>query len=457
MPNATIATIEKLFRPRSVAIIGASADPGKTAGRPLQFLSKHGFRGEIWPVNPRSSEINGLRCYNSIDDLPGVPDAAMILLGPAGTEDAARNLSSLGTKVAIVLAGGYGETGPNGVKRQAALSEAAGQMRILGPNTIGLLNLQDRITLSASGALDTEHLTSGKIGVISQSGGILGSLLSRAAAKGIGLSHLAATGNEGDLEVCDILEWMIEEKETTVITLYLEGLRDTKRFGKLAKVAKRAGKHLVAYKVGKSEAGALASASHTGAMAGDDRLYDALFAQTGIVRADRFDDLLDIAMALSMGKKPKGRRVGILTSTGGAGGLVADRCGLAGYTTPAPSRNTAAQLAKLFSHVGFTADRNPIDLTLAGLTPEIVGGSITALLEAKEYDVVIPIVGSSGVGRPELVADPVIEAVKNTSKPLLVYCSPDAPAILHRLNSAGVPTYAAPESCGDALQALLTL
>ena len=453
----SISTIEKLFRPKSVAIIGASADPDKTAGRPLQFLRKHGFSGDIWPVNPRSTDIDGMRCYASIDDLPGIPDAAMILLGPAGTEDAARQLSALGTSVAIVLAGGYGETGPAGVKRQAALSMAADQMRILGPNTIGLLNLREGITLSASGALDTEHLTAGSIGVISQSGGILGSLLSRAAAKGIGLSHLAATGNEGDLEVCDILEWMIGEDNTSVITLYLEGLRDTKRFAKLSKLAKRAGKHLVVYKVGRSEAGALASASHTGAMAGDDRLYDALFAQCSVVRADRFDDLLDIAMALSMGKKPRGRRVGILTSTGGAGGLVADRCGLVGFTTPAPSRKTATRLAALFSHVGFTADRNPIDLTLAGLTPEIVGGSITALLEANEYDVVIPIVGSSGVGRPELVADPVIETVKNTSKPLIVYCSPDAPAILHRLNSAGVPTYAAPESCGDALEALLKI
>ena len=398
-----------------------------------------------------------MRCYASIEDLPGTPDAAMILLGPVGTEDAARQLSALGTSVAIVLAGGYGETGPAGVKRQAALSEAAGKMRVLGPNTIGLLNLRDRITLSASGALDTEHLTAGSIGVISQSGGILGSLLSRAAAKGIGLSHLVATGNEGDLEVCDILEWMIGEDDTSGITLYLEGLHDTKRFAKLSKLANRAGKNLIVYKVGKSEAGALASASHTGAMAGDDRLYDALFAQNGVVRAERFDDLLDIAMALSMGKIPKGRRVGILTSTGGAGGLVADRCGLAGFTTPAPSRKTAARLASLFSHAGFTADRNPIDLTLAGLTPEIVSGSITALLEANEYDVVIPIVGSSGVGRPELVADPVIEAVKKTSKPLLVYCSPDAPAIIHRLNSAGVPTYEAPESCSDALKALLKI
>jgi acyl-CoA synthetase (NDP forming) len=450
----SISTIEKLFRPKSVAIIGASANPAKTAGRPLRFLRKYGFSGNIWPVNPQSSEIDGVPCFSSVDDLPAAPDASIILLGPAGTEDAVRKLSALGARASIVVAGGYGETGAAGTKRQVTLSEAAKSMRVLGPNTIGLLNLQDRIILSASGALDTEYITTGKIGVISQSGGILGSLLSRAAAKGIGLSHLAATGNEGDLEVCDILEWMINETETSVITLYLEGLRNTKRFKLLANAASRAGKHLVVYKVGKSDAGALASASHTGAMAGDDRLYDALFAQSGVIRVDRFDDLLDIAMALSTGKKTKGGRVGILTSTGGAGSLVADRCGLVGLTTPIPSRKTAARLGSLLRHVGFIANRNPIDLTLAGLTPEIVRGSFTALLEAKEYDIVVPIIGSSAVGRPELIAEPLIQAANDISKPLIVYCSPDAPDILYRLNSAGIPSYAAPESCAEALKAL---
>ena len=450
----SISAIEKLFRPKSVAIIGASTNPAKTAGRPLRFLREYGFSGKIWPVNPQSSKIDGIRCYASINDLPAAPDASIILLGPAGTEDAVRKLSTLGASVSIVLGGGYGETGPAGIKRQAALSEAAKSMRLLGPNTIGVLNLQDRVILSASGALDTEALTTGKIGVISQSGGILGSLLSRAAARGIGLSHLAATGNEGDLEVCDILEWMINETETSVITLYLEGLRNTKRFKFLARAASRAGKHLVVYKVGKSDAGALASASHTGAMAGDDRLYDALFAQSGVLRANRFDDLIDIAMALSTGKKTKGGRVGILTSTGGAGSLVADRCGLVGLTTPVPSLETAALLGSLMRHVGFIANRNPIDLTLAGLTPEIVQGSITALIKAKEYDIVIPIIGSSAVGRPELFAEPLIQAANDISKPLIVYCSPDAPDILYRLNSAGIPTYAAPETCAEAVKAL---
>ncbi len=450
----SISAIERLFRPKSVAIIGASTNPAKTSGRPLKFLREYGFSGKIWPVNPQSSEIEGIRCYASIDDLPAAPDASIILLGPAGTEDAIRKLSTLGASASIVLGGGYSETGPAGIKRQVALSEAAKSMRVLGPNTIGLLNLQDRVILSASGALDAGQLTAGKIGVISQSGGILGSLLSRAAAKGIGLSYLAATGNEADLETCDILEWMINETNTSVITLYLEGLRNTKRFNFLAKAASRAGKYLVVYKVGKSDAGALASASHTGAMAGDDRLYDALFAQCGVLRVDRFDDLLDIAMALSTGKKPRGGRVGILTSTGGAGGLVADRCGLVGLTTPVPSRKTAARLSSLLRHVGFNANRNPIDLTLAGLTPEIVRGSITALLEAKEYDIVIPIIGSSAVGRPELIAEPLIQAANDISKPLIVYCSPDAPDILYRLNSAGIPTYAAPETCAEALRIL---
>ena len=450
----SISAIERLFRPKSVAIIGASTNPAKTSGRPLKFLREYGFSGKIWPVNPQSSEIEGIRCYASIDDLPAAPDASIILLGPAGTEDAIRKLSTLGASASIVLGGGYSETGPAGIKRQVALSEAAKSMRVLGPNTIGLLNLQDRVILSASGALDAGQLTAGKIGVISQSGGILGSLLSRAAAKGIGLSYLAATGNEADLETCDILEWMINETNTSVVTLYLEGLRNTKRFNFLAKAASRAGKYLVVYKVGKSDAGALASASHTGAMAGDDRLYDALFAQCGVLRVDRFDDLLDIAMALSTGKKTRGGRVGILTSTGGAGGLVADRCGLVGLTTPVPSRKTAARLSSLLRHVGFNANRNPIDLTLAGLTPEIVRGSITALLEAKEYDIVIPIIGSSAVGRPELIAEPLIQAANDISKPLIVYCSPDAPDILYRLNSAGIPTYAAPETCAEALRIL---
>ena len=450
-----LSAIENLFRPKSVAVIGASTDPKKTAGRPLEFLGQFGFSGRVWPVNPRTEQIQGLRCFASIDTLPGIPDVAIILLNPKGTLRAVKKLSALGTKAAIVLGGGYGETGPRGLKRQLTLSKASGPMRILGPNTIGLLNLQDRVVLSASGAIDNLNVNVGKIGIISQSDGIIGSLLSRAAVKGIGLSHLVATGNEGDLEICDILEWMIYQPDTSVIALYLEVIREPNRFRELAKKVRQENKKLIAYKVGKSKAGQLASASHTGAMAGDDRLYDALFEQSDVIRVERFDDILDVAITLSAGKIPTRRRVGILTSTGGAGALIADQCGLVGFKIQTPTRKTAERLQSLFTHVGFSAKRNPIDLTLAGLTPDVVEGAITTLLQATEFDVIIIIVGSSSIGNPKLITDPVIRAVKTTEKPLLVYCSPSTPSILHRLNSAGVPTLETPETCSVSLAALI--
>ncbi|CAN0474748.1 unnamed protein product, partial [Discosporangium mesarthrocarpum] len=149
-------SLERLFRPRSVALVGASSDPAKIGGRPLHFLVKHGFTGEIWPVNPRVAEIGGIRCYPDIESLPGAPDVAMVLVGPAYAEESIGALAAQGTGAAIVLAGGFAESGDDGAARQAALVEAAGGMRLLGPNTIGLLNMTDGITLSASGALDVE-------------------------------------------------------------------------------------------------------------------------------------------------------------------------------------------------------------------------------------------------------------------------------------------------------------
>jgi acetate---CoA ligase (ADP-forming) len=283
--------IERLLKPSRVAVIGASADASKTAGRPITFLLKHGFKGEIYPVNPRAKEIAGLTCYPDIASLPKTPDVAIVLLGAERVLEAVTDLSRLGTAAAIVLASGYSEVGPEGALRQAALSKAAGAMRILGPNTIGLVNLSDSIVLSASSALEMDHFPLGSIAVISQSGGILGSLLSRAAASGIGLSKLISTSNEVDLDLADFVDTLADDPATSVIALYVESVRHPARFKAAARKAARAGKPIVAFKIGRSEAGALAAASHTGAMAGADRMYDALFAQLGIIRAQRFSDL----------------------------------------------------------------------------------------------------------------------------------------------------------------------
>jgi len=209
-------SISRLMNPRSVAVIGASGDAQKTSGRPIAFLRKHGFAGRLYPVNPRYAEIDGLTCYPNIAALPEVPDAAIILLGPERANQAVAELAAMGTPAAIVLAGGYGEAGEEGIARQQALQAARGNMRVLGPNTIGLINLTQGITLSASGALDQEALRAGNIAVISQSGGILGSILSRGAAAGIGFSKLVATSNEVDLDVADFVDYLWMTRQPTL-------------------------------------------------------------------------------------------------------------------------------------------------------------------------------------------------------------------------------------------------
>lgn len=448
------ASLDRLFRPKSVALVGASSDPKKIGGRPLHFLRHHGFDGDIWPVNPRSPDIDGLRCYPDIAALPGAPDVAMILIGPAHAETAVRDLAARGTGAAVVLAGGFAEVGDEGAARQAALIDAAGNMRLLGPNTIGMLNMTDGITLSASGALDTEDRFRGSVAIVSQSGGILGSLLSRAAARGIGLSHLVATGNEADVEVADLVDWLADDPATDVIALYLETLRDPDYFRAAAQKAAANGKRLVVFKVGRSEAGARSAASHTGALAGEDRFFGAFFEQLGVIRVDRYNDLLDVSMGLSTGRSMAGTRLAILTTTGGAAGLVADACGLEGFDTPAPGPETTAALAALLKDDGYRPDRNPVDLTLAGLKPEILHGAITALLDSPDFDAVIPVIGSSAVGRPTLAADPIAQAFETATKPVLAYTSPNAPAIVQRLNHAGVPAYETPEACAAVLSAL---
>ncbi len=464
--------MDVLFKPRSVAVIGASADASKTSGRPIAYLQQHGFAGAIYPVNPRVSEIKGLTCYPSIAALPEVPDVAMLLLGADRAEGAVRELAALGVKACIVLASGYAETGEAGAARQTALLTAASRvdgglsglsglppMRLLGPNTIGLVNLTDSIVLSPSGALDMQTLSHGSISVVSQSGGILGSLLSRASARGVGLAKLISTSNEVDIDLADCVDYLADDPATEVIVLYIETVRNVARFKAACHKARQAngglGKPIVAFKIGRSEAGAQAAVSHTGAMAGSDRMYDALFARCGVIRAQVFSDLLDIPLALCTGKKLNGKRVAILTSTGGAGTLVSDSLGLAGFEAPAPDAATALKLRATQTGDHAVFDKNPIDVTLAGLQPAVLRGAVAALLASASYDALIVIVGSSGVAQPSLMADAIAGALTDAPdfahKPVLAYVSPHSPEAAAVLSSLGVPAFTAPESCAQAL------
>ena len=448
-------TITRLMRPQRVAVIGASADIAKTAGRPVAYLLKHGFSGSVYPVNPKATEICGLPCYPDIASLPSVPDVGIVLLGAERAHQAVKELAQLGCAAAIVLASGYTEVGEEGARRQAELLQAAGAMRILGPNTIGLVNITDRIVLSASGALEMDHFLSGAISLVSQSGGILGSLLARASARGIGLSKMISTSNEVDLELADFIDWLVDDEATKVIALYVETVRDTEKFRAAALRARLAGKPIVAFKIGRSEAGAKAAISHTGALAGSDRMYDALFKQTGILRAQRFDELLDMPAALATGRTLRGNRVAILTSTGGAGTLVSDSLGVTGFETPPPDAETAAKLRALQQGDHAALDRNPIDVTLAGLQPELLKGAISAVLASPTYDALVVIVGASALAMPELMSNAIKSCMSLSDKPILAYISPHAPNIGSLLTQGGVPAFSAPESCSAALVAML--
>lgn len=447
--------IARLLQPRSVAVIGASADATKTAGRPVAYLQKHGYAGAIYPVNPKADRIGELPCYPDVAALPEVPDVAIVLLGAERAHLAVRDLAAKGCAAAIVLASGYTETGEAGAQRQRQLVEAAGTMRLLGPNTIGLVNLTDAIVLSATGALEMDEFPVGGIGVVSQSGGILGSLLSRAAARGIGLSKLISTSNEVDLELADFIDHLADDPATRVIALYVETVRNPAKFRAACLKAARAGKPVVAFKIGRSEAGAQAAVSHTGALAGADRMYDALFQQVGVIRAQSFSDLLDMPCALATGRRLAGPRVAVLTSTGGAGTLVSDDLGVAGLDTPAPDAATAAALRALQTGSEAVLDRNPIDVTLAGLRPDLLRGAIRTLLASPGYDALVIIVGSSSLARPELLADAVTDCLPGSDKPVLAYVSPHAPEVAALLTRRGVPAFAAAESCTAALRALL--
>ncbi|ALM86929.1 acetate--CoA ligase family protein [Bordetella sp. N] len=447
--------INRLLNPRSVAVIGASADVKKTAGRPVAYLLKHGYAGDIYPVNPRADSIAGLRCYPDIASLPAVPDVGIVLLGAERAHLAVRELAERGAAAAIVLASGYTETGAEGARRQEELREAAGSMRLLGPNTIGLVNLTDSIVLSASGALEMDHFPVGSIGVVSQSGGILGALLSRAAARGIGLSKLISTSNEVDLELADFVDYLADDEATKVIALYVESVRNPEKFRAAALKAARAGKPVVAFKIGRSEAGAKAAVSHTGALAGADRMYDALFKQVGVIRAQTFGDLLDIPVALATDRKLRGNRVAILTSTGGAGTLVSDSLGVSGFDTPPPDAETGARLRALQTGDHAALDRNPIDVTLAGLQPDLLRGAIRALLDSPSYDALTIIVGSSSLAMPELMAGAIQDCLPESDKPVIAFVSPHAPAVGALLTQRGVPAFAAAESCTVALAGML--
>lgn len=445
-----------LLNPRRIALVGASADPARLTARAQIYLRKHGFEGDLYPVNPRAGTVLGEKSYASIAEIPGPVDLAYLLLGTEHVEGVIADVAAKGIPVAAILADGFAEAGPEGQARQARLlatARAAG-VRILGPNSMGLINLNARTACSVNAALEAETIPAGRLALVSQSGSMLGAIMARGAARGLGFSHLISTGNEADLTASEIAGLLVDDPEVDAILLFLEAIRRADLLAEAARRAHAAGKPIIAYKLGRSAFGAELANSHTGALAGSDAAADAFFRANGIARVTMIEALLE-APALFIGRRPLAapkRAVSVMTTTGGGGAMAVDALGVAGIETRAPNA-TAVEGLKA---AGLPHHGRMIDVTLAGTRADKVQAALTALASDPETDLALSVIGSSAQFRPhDAVAGILGAAQAGLAKPVAAFLVPQADVSLRMLGEAGIPAFRTPESCADVIRAFI--
>ena len=434
---------QALFAPRAVALVGASGDPEKNGARPLRFLRKHGYAGRIVPINATRGEVQGERAWRSLAEAPGDIDHAFIMTSGDSVERAIEECGARGVPLATVFSDGFADAGTEGAARQAKLVASAKRLgvRVLGPNSMGVIDVPGRLALTVNAVLEADGLPAGTTSMVSQSGTMLGTVLSRGAARGLGFCKLVSVGNEADLGVAELVELLVEDPGTKVILLFLETVRGGDALAGAARRAHAAGKPVAVYKLGRSALGAALARSHTGALAGEDATLDAYFRGCGMVRVDQLETLVEIAPLLA-GRAPPGLarapRVAVVTTTGGGAASVVDRLGMSGIETVAPDSGSPI-----------------VDLTMKA-TPEQYTRTLGDLLASPQCDGVLAVVGSSAQFHPQLAVEPilVVEArSRRSAKPLAAFLTPHAEASLALLAAGGVPAFRTPESCADALAA----
>ena len=351
-----------LFSPRSVALVGASSDPAKLGGRPLRNLLAFGYAGRIYPVNARATEVQGVKAYPSVAALPETVDQAIIVVPAPAVEAALADCAAKGVKIAQILSAGFAEVGGEGPAMQARVLDIARRagMRITGPNALGSVSPGDKFFATFSGLLDTLRPEPGVVGVATQSGAFGSHIYATMAERGIGLSRSLATGNEADIDVAETIGFLAADPTTRVICAALEGCRNGTRLRTSLRAAAEAGKPVIIMKVGRTEIGAVAAATHTGSLAGEDRIFDAVFRAGGAWRAETVEEMVDIAYVCSTGRMPPNRGTTIVTISGGIGVLMADTAVEAGLdVAPVPE----ALGAEIRGFMPLASGRNPIDTT----------------------------------------------------------------------------------------------
>lgn len=452
--DSTAALAQALLHPASIALYGASDDVTKMGGRPVQFLKRSGFSGRIYPINPKRSKIQGLKAWPSLQSLPEVPDQVFVLTPTDTVIPAVRECAALGVKVVTILASGFSESGTEGVQREEELRQIAREtgIRILGPSSLGVVNPRTGLVLTANAAFAEPDIPPGKVFVASHSGSMIGALVSRGKARGVGFAGLVSVGSEVDLNVGDICAATLDDPAIEGYLLFLESLRHGPELRAFARAAHLAGKPVIAYKLGRSAAAAEMATTHTGAIAGEDDIADAFFKDLGIARVGVLDALLEtfpLARRIPLESAPK--RVGVVTTTGGGAAMAVDQLGIRGVVVEPPSAATLKRLEQ--AGLPCTPGR-VLDMTLAGTKYETMKGTLDILLTAPEFDLVLAVVGSSARFQPQLAVKPIVECA-GQPKPLAAMLVPDAPEALAALTAAGVPCFRSPEACGDAIAAVL--
>ncbi|KMO16294.1 acetate--CoA ligase family protein [Methylobacterium platani] len=420
------ASLTSLLAPGSIAIIGASPERTRIRGALLHLLRANGYAGRIYPINPSYPEIDGLRCYPDVAAVGGPVDLALVAIPAEAVLPALEQCAAAGIRNAVVISSGFAEdtaAAPDLQGRIAALARRTG-MRICGPNAEGFYNEPARVTATFSPAVEDPAVggpavSSRRIGVVAQSGGIGFALYNRGRALGLSFSSIVSTGNEADLSAADFFRHMAEDPETDGVLLFIESIRDLPAFRAAARAAASAGKPVVAIKVGGTEAGSAAAASHTASMTGWQAGYEALFRQLGIGAASDLDEALSVMGALITNPPARGDRVAILTVSGGAGALAADSLSLAGLQVPALSAATQARIRDFIPSYG-TA-RNPVDLTAQGAQG---GGTLRAanlLLDDDDIDIVVIVTSLANPHRVTLDGTDLGALVAARRKPVLVH------------------------------------
>lgn len=444
---------DAIFRPATIALIGASADLKKNNSRPQRYLAEAGFTGQVVPVNPARDEVLGTRAYPDLTSIPFGVDHIFVMVPAAHVEGVIDQAVAKGVKVATIFSAGFAELGPEGAVVQAriAAKARAGGLRLLGPNCIGLINTHAGMLLTTNAALQKDRPAKGGVSVISQSGSMLGSIITRASARGIGFSKLVSIGNESDLSVGDLVSLLAEDEETKTILLFLETIRDGEALAVAARKAFAAGKPVIAYKLGKSSLGRRVAASHTGAMVGGDELADAFFRANGILRVDTMEGLIELPRLVEGYRPPKSNRAGMITATGGAAAMIVDRLGVMGDEVPEPPLAFRERLAAEGIEI---SDSPLIDLPMGTGDGGRYARILSELHASDHCDAVVSIMGSSSRSDPQKIADRVLGATLG-AKPLAVFLAPQAEEGLKIFQEAGIAAFRTPESCADAVHAYL--